>query len=97
MIGVGSVLHIYRSCTACHNGSYRIYCRWSGLDLYSTSTDPAQHVITAAIGSTVDYLYVLDNDVDDLYDLDRHLFELCNYYKLFRATRVFNLRRRQKT
>ena len=40
-----------------------------GLDRYSTCTDPAKYVISAAIGSTVDYLY-------DLHDLDRFLSEM---------------------
>ena len=43
-----------------------------GLDLCSTYTDPAQHFITAVIGSTVDGL----DDLCDVYDLDRDLSEV---------------------
>ena len=40
-------------------------------------TDPAQHIIAADTGSTVDDLYDL-SDLYDLYDLDRHRSEVWN-------------------
>ena len=50
------------------------------LDLYSTCTDPPQHVILAAIGSIVDDLNYLRylHDLYDLYDLG----DLCDLYEV---------------
>ena len=49
-----------------------------GLDLYSSPTDPAQHLITAGTGSTVDDLY----DLCDIYDL-YGLYDVYNLYDLY--------------
>ena len=53
-------------------GSRTICITWHtfpGWDLYSTCTDPAEHLTTAASGSIVD-------DIDAIDDLDRDLSEV---------------------
>ena len=49
-----------------------------GLDLYSTYTDPAQHIFTAAKGSTVDDI----DDIDDIYDIDDLDHDLSEVWKV---------------
>ena len=48
-----------------------IWRMFLGLDLFSTYTDPAEHLITASIGPTV------VDDRDDLDVLHRALSEVC--------------------
>ena len=55
-----------------------IWYMFPGLDLCSTYTDPAQHLITAGIGSAVDDLDDAE-DPEDLEDLD-YLYDLCDLY-----------------
>ena len=54
-----------------------------GLDLHSIYAGPAQHLIAAAIGSTVDYLY----DLYDLYDL----YNLYDLYDLYDSCDLYDL------
>ena len=44
-----------------------IWHMFLGLDLFSTCTDLAQHLITAATGCAIDYLDDLDRDLAEVY------------------------------